>query len=227
MTGPLPPALPPPPTPGSGSQPTAPPPGASNPTWPGYPPGPAYGNAPYPWPVVPQPPVGPQLQRRPQAPFPDWWKQASFVAAMLLCCPPIGLGLMWAYAPWEKTVKQALTGVAAGWLLLVLMLAAVSPRRDIGNETALTATSGSAIGAQTTTTSSSTTTTTVAPTMPRTTEPAPPPDTAPPETAAPETAAVYYSNCDAARDAGAAPIHPGEPGYSTRLDRDGDGLACE
>ncbi|MDQ0093238.1 hypothetical protein J2T21_001105 [Paeniglutamicibacter psychrophenolicus] len=29
------------------------------------------------------------------------------------------------------------------------------------------------------------------------------------------------------RNAGAAPIHRGEPGYSRKLDRDGDGVACE
>lgn len=38
---------------------------------------------------------------------------------------------------------------------------------------------------------------------------------------------VSYPNCAAARAAGAAPIRRGEPGYSTRLDRDGDGIACE
>jgi hypothetical protein len=27
--------------------------------------------------------------------------------------------------------------------------------------------------------------------------------------------------------AGAAPIHRGDPGYSSKLDRDGDGIACE
>ena len=31
----------------------------------------------------------------------------------------------------------------------------------------------------------------------------------------------------AARSAGAAPLHQGQPGYSTRLDRGGDGVACE
>lgn len=36
-----------------------------------------------------------------------------------------------------------------------------------------------------------------------------------------------YRNCAAARDAGAAPIRRGDPGYSRRLDRDGDGIACE
>lgn len=39
--------------------------------------------------------------------------------------------------------------------------------------------------------------------------------------------ATYYANCSAAREAGAAPVHAGDPGYSTRLDRDGDGVGCE
>jgi len=36
-----------------------------------------------------------------------------------------------------------------------------------------------------------------------------------------------YANCAAARAAGVAPIHRGEPGYRTALDGDGDGTACE
>ena len=39
--------------------------------------------------------------------------------------------------------------------------------------------------------------------------------------------ATYFANCDAARAAGAAPVHRGDPGYSSRLDRDGDGVGCE
>lgn len=38
---------------------------------------------------------------------------------------------------------------------------------------------------------------------------------------------VFYANCTAARTAGAAPIRVGEPGYRPKLDRDGDGIACE
>lgn len=38
---------------------------------------------------------------------------------------------------------------------------------------------------------------------------------------------TYYANCSAARDAGAAPVRRGDPGYSPRLDRDGDGVGCE
>ncbi len=37
----------------------------------------------------------------------------------------------------------------------------------------------------------------------------------------------YYSSCSEARAAGAAPIREGQKGYSRRLDRDGDGVACE
>ncbi|GAA3963207.1 excalibur calcium-binding domain-containing protein [Gordonia caeni] len=38
---------------------------------------------------------------------------------------------------------------------------------------------------------------------------------------------AYYANCAAARAAGAAPLYRGSPGYSSSLDRDGDGVACE
>lgn len=60
-----------------------------------------------------------------------------------------------------------------------------------------------------------------------------PPLTAPPTTAPapPSTQAVApapsFANCAEARAAGAAPLYRGQPGYSSRLDRDGDGVACE
>jgi flagellar biosynthesis GTPase FlhF len=38
---------------------------------------------------------------------------------------------------------------------------------------------------------------------------------------------TYYANCTAVRNAGADPIYSGDPGYSRKLDRDGDGVACE
>lgn len=40
-------------------------------------------------------------------------------------------------------------------------------------------------------------------------------------------AAAYYANCTAAKNAGAAPLYRGQAGYSSALDRDGDGVACE
>ena len=44
---------------------------------------------------------------------------------------------------------------------------------------------------------------------------------------APPAASVYYENCTAARAAGVTPIYRGQPGYASKLDRDGDGIACE
>lgn len=42
-----------------------------------------------------------------------------------------------------------------------------------------------------------------------------------------EDTPAYYPGCAAARAAGAAPLHIGEPGYRPDLDGDGDGVACE
>jgi hypothetical protein len=36
-----------------------------------------------------------------------------------------------------------------------------------------------------------------------------------------------YGSCAEARAAGAAPLRAGDDGYSRKLDRDGDGVACE
>jgi hypothetical protein len=41
------------------------------------------------------------------------------------------------------------------------------------------------------------------------------------------SAAVVYQNCNKARRAGAAPLYPGDPGYSKKLDKDGNGIACD
>jgi endonuclease YncB( thermonuclease family) len=43
----------------------------------------------------------------------------------------------------------------------------------------------------------------------------------------PVLAGAPYRNCAEARAAGAAPLYRGDPGYSLRLDRDNDGIACE
>jgi hypothetical protein len=68
--------------------------------------------------------------------------------------------------------------------------------------------------------------------------PPPPPPPPPPPAPAPAPAPVpapapapvpeaHYANCAAARAAGAAPLHAGQPGYRAGLDRDSDGVACE
>ena len=38
---------------------------------------------------------------------------------------------------------------------------------------------------------------------------------------------VQYKNCTEVKNAGKAPLYSGQPGYSRKLDRDGDGVACE
>ena len=58
--------------------------------------------------------------------------------------------------------------------------------------------------------------------------PAPAPKPAPAPAPEPKPAASgVFKNCAAARAAGAAPIHAGEPGWGPHLDRDGDGVGCE
>lgn len=79
---------------------------------------------------------------------------------------------------------------------------------------------------QTTTVTATTTAPVTAPATTRATTAATAPATAPTTTTR-VPAAVSYANCAAVRAAGAAPIRRGEPGYSTSLDRDGDGVACE
>lgn len=53
-------------------------------------------------------------------------------------------------------------------------------------------------------------------------EPAPAPAVEEPESK-PEPRYVYYPNCASAPGT----LYAGEPGYSRKLDRDGDGVACE
>jgi len=82
-------------------------------------------------------------------------------------------------------------------------------------------------------------TSTPAAVRPANTPPPAPAYTPPPEPAYTPPAPVYtppavidapsasYANCSEVRAAGAAPIYAGQPGYSSKLDRDGDGVACE
>ncbi|MGW4482085.1 excalibur calcium-binding domain-containing protein [Rhodococcus triatomae] len=60
-------------------------------------------------------------------------------------------------------------------------------------------------------------------------EPAPAPAAVAPAPVAPPASGGYasYGSCADVRAAGAAPLYTGDPGYSRKLDRDGDGVACE
>ncbi|GAB2742322.1 GmrSD restriction endonuclease domain-containing protein [Sinomonas soli] len=62
---------------------------------------------------------------------------------------------------------------------------------------------------------------------PQTVDPVDPPAPPVPVAPVPDTGSVSYANCAAVRAAGAAPLYAGSPGYSRKLDRDGDGVACE
>ena len=42
-----------------------------------------------------------------------------------------------------------------------------------------------------------------------------------------QPATVAYASCADVEAAGKAPLHRGDPGYSAKLDRDGDGTACD
>lgn len=56
------------------------------------------------------------------------------------------------------------------------------------------------------------------------------PSQPPPQDRTPQRAfggSTYFPNCTAARQAGAAPVRRGSPGYGPHLDRDGDGIGCE
>ncbi len=64
-------------------------------------------------------------------------------------------------------------------------------------------------------------------TTPSATTPEPTPAAPEPVVSDPVPADVYYKNCTAAREASAAPLLVGEPGYRPAMDGDNDGVACE
>ncbi len=70
---------------------------------------------------------------------------------------------------------------------------------------------------------------TPAPPAPAAPVPSPAPAPAPPPalSSAPAPAPGPFTNCAAARAAGAAPVYADQPGYGPHLDGDGDGVGCE
>lgn len=92
--------------------------------------------------------------------------------------------------------------------------------------TTVTTTAPSSVPSTTATTAKATTTTTAVPSTTSTTARATTTTTRPAATTT-TGASITYANCDAVRAAGKAPLHRGDPGYSSKLDRDSDGIACE
>lgn len=58
-------------------------------------------------------------------------------------------------------------------------------------------------------------------------ESSPKPVAQPDASGSPPSGGRAFRNCAEARAAGAAPVRRGDPGYSPKLDRDGDGIGCE
>jgi hypothetical protein len=53
------------------------------------------------------------------------------------------------------------------------------------------------------------------------------PSAKPGQTSADVEQSVYYADCAAVRDAGKAPLYPGQPGYREELDPQNTGIACQ
>ncbi len=148
--------------------------------------------------------------------------------------------------PTDPNKRRVWPWIVGGVVALLLLIGIVAPKDEkvrLTNAEGSTSTTAELQSTTTPTTAPPTTAppTTAPPTVPTTTAPPPPPPTtappppppAPSTTAAAQTApaplssSVYYENCSAARAAGAAPVHRGEPGYAPHLDRDDDGVRCE
>jgi len=150
-------------------------------------------------------------------------------ALSALCCLPVLPVYLWTAG---RLSGKVTAGIVGAWLVVLALIGATAgdpepverdqPRRlvDVSpSPTPSPEVTPSPTAAVPVVTSRPAPTPKPAPARTRKPQPAPPRTTAP--------ASVYYANCDAVRAAGAAPIHEGEPGYSTSLDRDRDGIACD
>ena len=137
--------------------------------------------------------------------------------------------------PFNKQVLIIVGSIVAG-LVLLGMLGNIGSGGDDAKPTASTLTKTVTVTAQPPTVTATATVTLAAP--PATFVEPPTPASEPSLEAMPPLppfaplmppipSSAYYRNCAAARAAGAAPLHVGEPGYRSDLDGDGDGVACE
>jgi hypothetical protein len=172
------------------------------------------------------------------------WSDPMQAIGLLLFWGAVGLlgaTLIWRRWPWKVGGPVAAGLILVGFVLIGL--AAPDDKTPTPAPLLDTSSSSSAVSTTTTTATStvvSSTTVTVtaessstAPTEATTTEPdvdAPAPRRTtlaytPPTTE--DSGSAYYANCAAVRAAGKAPLYQGQPGYSTDLDRDRDGVACD
>ncbi|MER5204915.1 excalibur calcium-binding domain-containing protein [Streptomyces sp. NPDC002825] len=175
-----------------------------------------------------------------------WWQHPALIICLLVFLPPAGIALTWT-SRWGRTQKIVATVLSGLWFLLFALSDPPKEKGTVDPKPAISVTATATPTPEKSTEPTPTTPPTTEPTptpeptsappvpttrAPKPTRtPAPRPSTQQPETAEPSATAdesnVYYENCTEVREAGAAPIHRGEPGYSTKLDRDGDGVACE
>ncbi|RPE33438.1 excalibur calcium-binding domain-containing protein [Kitasatospora cineracea] len=160
--------------------------------------------------------------------------------ALLVFLPPVALVLVWRSHRLRRTEQVLLTALCVLWtvLLPVLIIAPLAGKNTPapGESTPAPTSDGSSSTSSASPSSSPTPTPSPTPSAdPTPTVVVSPPAVVTPttETATPEPTTSdtltepYYRNCAAAKAAGAAPLHRGEPGYRLELDRDGDGVACE
>jgi hypothetical protein len=127
--------------------------------------------------------------------------------------------------PFDRRILM-IVGSIVGGVVLLAVLGNIGNDGDSAKPTASTVTRTVTVTAQPT--MATVTVTAAAPLAPFFESPAPvsePPFEAPLVPQIPSSA--YYGSCAAARAAGAAPLHVGDPGYRSGLGRDDDGVACE
>ncbi len=132
---------------------------------------------------------------------------------------------------WPRSARRTTITLTVFILVFLPAACAGSDPSTIDDETSTTTEASPSTTEATRTTGDEEPTTKEPPTTeaPSTTaSPSPPttPAPRPPTTPAPASG-TSFANCSEARAAGAAPLSRGEPGYSSKLDRDGDGIACE
>jgi excalibur calcium-binding domain-containing protein len=137
--------------------------------------------------------------------------------------------------PFNKRVL-IIVGSIVGGLVLLGLLGNIGSNGDDAKPTASTLTKTVTVTAQPPTVTATATVTLAAPPAPFVAPPAPisepsveamPPLPPFAPLMPPIPSSAYYGSCAAARSAGAAPLHIGEPGYRPGLDGDRDGVACE
>jgi hypothetical protein len=164
-----------------------------------------------------------------------WYHSTAVVIVCLVVLFPLGLALLWTSPFVTRRMKIIASSIVGAVALLVLLLVLIlllrggagakSPTPAVPPMTSSPSTSALVTTTTTTSTTSTTTTTPAGPggtgssTTQQNTIPLPNPSS--------EDSYVYFPTCAAARAAGVAPLHIGEPGYRLGLDRDKDGKACE